>query len=198
MAITWKNGLEMREPGGYKMIPDPNAGKTTHVGLVLEIKKSYGSTYSSDDTYAVVWNPVTDSTECKVLSSMFGDWGNEHIVRYAESWEIDASAELRAKVDAILSDRKAKAAELRWLERNLKAALEPGKNKMVKVVKGRKVAIGTQGIVKWVGTDNYNTVKVGMKVEGEAKLVYTAASNVVVILPPDWNPCEYASDAVWE
>lgn len=54
------------------------------------------------------------------------------------------------------------------------------KNSTVEVFKGRKVPVGTVGIVKWIGEDNYGTEKVGLKVEGQDKLVYTAKANVRV------------------
>jgi hypothetical protein len=50
----------------------------------------------------------------------------------------------------------------------------------VVVVKGRKVPLGTAGVVKWTGVDSYDTPRVGLAVEGTEKLVYTATANVKV------------------
>lgn len=47
----------------------------------------------------------------------------------------------------------------------------------VVVARGRKVAKGTTGVVRWLGEDNYGKARVGIAVEGTQGLVYTAASN---------------------
>lgn len=48
----------------------------------------------------------------------------------------------------------------------------------VEVFKGRKVPVGTVGVVRWIG-EGYNPgeVKLGLAVEGQDKLVYVAATN---------------------
>lgn len=69
-------------------------------------------------------------------------------------------------------------AALRAAERA--AAIEAGeivKGATVEVFKGRKVAKGTIGVVKWIGDNGYGE-SVGLQVEGQERLVFTAASNV--------------------
>jgi hypothetical protein len=47
----------------------------------------------------------------------------------------------------------------------------------VTVVRGRKIAKGTQGIIRWIGEGDFGT-RVGLAVEGEPRLVYTDVKNV--------------------
>lgn len=66
-----------------------------------------------------------------------------------------------------------------WANQQATAAVsgEPVKGGIVEVFKGRKVPIGTTGVVKWIGDNGWGT-SVGIAVEGEDKLVFTAAANV--------------------
>lgn len=50
-------------------------------------------------------------------------------------------------------------------------------HKLVKVVKGRKVPIGTEGEICWMGVDSFGNKKVGIRLLNGNK-VYTAESNV--------------------
>lgn len=72
---------------------------------------------------------------------------------------------------AIVERRSAERAE-----RLASGSVEKGAT--VEVVKGRKVPLGTVGVVRWIGEDAYGTAKVGLAVEGQERLVYTAKSNV--------------------
>ena len=54
------------------------------------------------------------------------------------------------------------------------------KGQTVTVTRGRKVPIGTVGVIMWMGVDNYDNEKVGLRVDGHEKLVYTAKKNVEV------------------
>jgi hypothetical protein len=51
------------------------------------------------------------------------------------------------------------------------------KGKAVEVFKGRKVAKGTKGIVRWIGSNRWG-YSVGLAIEGQDKLVFTALDNV--------------------
>jgi hypothetical protein len=55
------------------------------------------------------------------------------------------------------------------------------KGATVVVARGRKVAKGTTGIVRWLGEDSYGKARAGLAVEGTQGLVYTAASNLDVV-----------------
>lgn len=50
------------------------------------------------------------------------------------------------------------------------------KNDTVEVFKGRKVPVGTKGVVKWMGTNRFGSV-VGILVPGKDGLVFTAYGN---------------------
>lgn len=78
------------------------------------------------------------------------------------------------------SDRAAALKPIVDAEQVLKG--EFPKHTPVEVVKGRKVPVGTKGIVMWVGDDEFNrdAYRLGLKVEGEAKLVYVTSANVKV------------------
>ena len=58
----------------------------------------------------------------------------------------------------------------------------------MKVVKGRKVPIGFEGVVIWCGEDNWGKARIGIKNDA-GKVEFTAASNAEVVgwekyLPP--------------
>ena len=69
-------------------------------------------------------------------------------------------------------------------EDEARAKLIPSVQKGTTVVvsRGRKVPRGTVGVVKWEGDGEYGP-RVGLAVEGEDKLVYTAHKNVDSIYP---------------
>ncbi|MBQ73343.1 MAG: hypothetical protein CMJ67_10610 [Planctomycetaceae bacterium] len=69
-------------------------------------------------------------------------------------------------------------------EEEAKARLLPPvqKGALVVVVRGRKVPRGTMGVVRWEGDGDYGP-RVGLAVEGEDKLVYTAYKNVDAVYP---------------
>lgn len=47
------------------------------------------------------------------------------------------------------------------------------------VFKGRKVPVGTTGVITWIGEDNYGAARVGIRTES-GDVVYTAQANVKV------------------
>lgn len=67
----------------------------------------------------------------------------------------------------------------RW-EAATKISLDRGElivTQHVTVTKGRKIAKGTEGTIRWVGEGDYG-LRVGLDVEGHDKLVYVSADNV--------------------
>jgi transcription antitermination factor NusG len=73
------------------------------------------------------------------------------------------------------------------------------KGTAVVVVKGRKVAKGTKGIVRWIGSNHFGT-SVGLAVEGSDKLVFTAISNVEADESPEAKAAEIEAahdSALW-
>jgi hypothetical protein len=89
----------------------------------------------------------------------------------------DASPEVVEAARAWKADQIARreAESLAWSLLNEWNAVRQGD--AVVVFKGRKVAQGTRGVVRWLGQGTWGT-RVGLAVEGQAALVYTAASNV--------------------
>lgn len=83
------------------------------------------------------------------------------------------------------TDARAAAQAKAEKERALAEWRKPLKGRKVKVVRGRKVPIGTIGVVAWTGRDDYGRSedRIGLKVEGNDKLVYTAARNCVAFVP---------------
>jgi len=139
---------------------------------------------------ALVWSEE-EQKPVKVVT------GNSEFGSEVSAVTLDATAEVRAKYEAWVAAEAAKAEERRIhgeavdKERRHKAreaeARErlvgnPRKGDTVVVVKGRKVPKGTVGIIKWEGGNDYGP-RIGMAVEGEAKLVYTSPSNVEGIFP---------------
>ncbi len=55
------------------------------------------------------------------------------------------------------------------------------KHAPVIVYKGRKVPVGTTGIITWIGEDNYGAARVGIRTDS-GDVVYTAQANVKVNL----------------
>ena len=54
------------------------------------------------------------------------------------------------------------------------------KNAPVIVFKGRKVPVGTTGVISWIGEDSYGAARVGIRTES-GEVVYTAQSNVQLL-----------------
>lgn len=92
-----------------------------------------------------------------------------------ELFEAHKAEELRKHQEALLKQAQIEAE---------KAAKAPTKGRMVKVVKGRKIPLGTTGFVFWTGYDNYGNTKLGI-----------ATSNNKAVQPGK----KYASftDVVW-
>lgn len=80
------------------------------------------------------------------------------------------------------AQKKQNAINRKYAELGIKIAdlKTPQRGDVVVVARGRKVAKGTRGIAKWIGDGDFGT-RVGIAVEGEPKLVYTALGNVDVV-----------------
>lgn len=147
---------------------DPLYMHRTHVGLVLDANGEFSGRDDSD-FYALVWDEVQGRPEKVVYASTRG-W------TYPNHAEADATPEVVAKYEAWCramaeAERKRKADE---------EARRPAKDKRVKVVKGRKVPVGTTGVVFWVGA-GMGGKRVGFRTDAGEKH-FTDASNVEVIL----------------
>lgn len=101
--------------------------------------------------------------------------------------QVDAVCEF---ADEVLADARDQVSPLSLIEslrpRAIQALVEQAtatlngrqiaKNDTVEVFKGRKVPVGTKGVVKWIGTNHYGT-SVGILVPGKDGLVFTAYGN---------------------
>lgn len=109
----------------------------THVGLCLEDRERNG--YHDSDFYMVVWNPETMTTENIEYGTTRGYCGP------AMGSFVDATPEVRAAYLQHLRERQ--EAARREHQKRLDAM--PSKGRTVRVVKGRKVPVGTVGRVGW-------------------------------------------------
>jgi len=156
MAIMWKT-------------PSDGRAMVEFEGAVLSTQ--WGNRFLCSDYmvgfYATVW---TGRERAEIMVGT--DEGGLNAVV-----DVDATPELLAeiaRVDAERAEAERKIAEAHAL---LRAYNEVRKGDAVVVVKGRKVAKGTRGVVAWMGTNGYGT-SVGLSIEGVSGLTFTAITNV--------------------
>lgn len=146
----------------------------TYVGRVLATRERNG--YDDSDFYATVWDDETNAPK-SIMYASTAFW------TYHNSAKIDATPEIRAKYDALISALRAEQTRLAEEE----AARRPSKGKVVRSLTTRGKNVGVTGTVMWYGLDRYNTsrwneaYRVGIKVNGEANLRYLPADKVEVI-----------------
>lgn len=192
MSVTMMVGADKAGQPNVKQITwpgvkDPIFVETTHVGLVLGIGEQNG--YDDSDFYATVWNPVTGSPD-RI------QYGTTRAWTYPNHAEVDASPEVQAAYQAYLDAAADKA-------RQAQAALEaktPRMGKKVRVVRGRKVPIGTEGVIFWMQEQTFtprfkngwkhgpDAVKVGIALDDTrdargryANVAWTYIANVEVV-----------------
>lgn len=137
--------------------------------------------------YERIMSDVYDWVLRVVVIEDDGTYGN-HSGSYNFEAKVDASPEqLQAYQDKLTADR---IAELnRSIERNrLQEAKTLRNGKTVKVVRGRKVKIGTQGLLFWMGDSPWGK-KVGIALSDKkdeknrySDVAWTYAANVEVVL----------------
>lgn len=148
MAIRWSQ--KVREEGTHRENWEP-AGETTHEGLVIrEFRKDTRvmSDIYSIERYAEVWNPDENRTETVHVGGAFEcntrsgdvtvDIAGEHLAAYEA--EVERQAELQRQFDAEKARKRA-----------LRRHNSPERGKTMRVIRGRKVPKGTEGIVFWIG-----------------------------------------------
>lgn len=154
MAITMMTSREHYEadPTDIKVVTDYHGANgplymhTTHRGLVLETGEVNG--YDDSDFYAVVWNPTKGHPERVTYATTRG-W------TYPNGASVDATPEVIAAHAAWDAQRRENAR----IERDAREALVPRKGKVVKVVSGRKLPVGTEGTVVWYGVNKFATTR---------------------------------------
>lgn len=159
--------IPLEEQGqGYEYSPLIWLYENYH-GLCLYEREYNG--YNDSDFYMVVWNPETQKTESHEFASTRG-WSYPCYASHA-----DATPEVLAAYEQFKRDQEAKAdaARAEQIRRT------PAKGKTLKVVRGRKVKIGTTGICFWLGNSNFGQ-RVGIK-DSDGTVYWTSIKNVEVI-----------------
>jgi len=148
--------------------PNPMWLYDTFTGCCVSEREMNG--YNDSDFYMTVW----DETEQKFKSIMFATTRGWTYPCLAS--RVDATEEVMARYQAKLQAEREQA----QAERDARIKRTPAKGKTLKVVKGRKVKIGTVGLCIWAGSSNYGD-RVGIKTD-DGQVHWTAASNVEVVL----------------
>ncbi len=146
---------------------DNSGWVVSHEGLVVARREA--NFWDDSDFYAVVWE---DGKSREI------QYGTTRAWTYNSSAVVDASPEVKAAYEAAETEARVAYAEyLERLETERLAGL-PTKGKTVKVVKGRKIPVGTVGTVFWYGDGQWGW-RVGLEFEGKRE--FTAADNVEVL-----------------
>lgn len=142
-----------------------------YAGLVVSEREENG--YNDSDWYATVYNPETDAFFEVQTGTTRHPWYGGCV--------IDASDEIEQKWNDLVQKQARERESAYYLAKRMKV----GEGKTVQFVKGRKIPIGTKGLVTWVGIDKYDPrrekLRVGVKLEnGES--VYTTEGNLKVLI----------------
>jgi hypothetical protein len=160
MAVkTWNGG-----PDEWR--PQADEYTVTYEGLVLFTGEH--NWHDDSDFYAMVWDAEAGEPREVGYASTRG-W------TYNNSATADATPEVQAAYDAW----KARLAAERYDAYMAAEAAKVAKGREVRVVKGRKVPVGTQGTVIWAGEGRYGR-RVGLK-DADGTVHWTAESNVEVV-----------------
>lgn len=142
-----------------------------YVGLVVSEREENG--YNDSDWYATVYDPDTDTFFEVQTGTTRHAW--------IGGCSIDASDEIKQKWNDLVQKQAREREAAYYLAKRMKV----GEGKTVEFVKGRKIPIGTKGVVTWVGIDKYDPrkekLRVGVKLEN-GDSVYTAETNLKVLI----------------
>lgn len=193
MSVTMMVGVEKNGNPNVSVITwpgvkDPIFMETSHVGLVLGVEERNG--YDDSDFYAIVWDPVKGCPDRIEYATTRG-W------TYPNHASVDASPDVKAAYQRYLNIEAVKAQTLA----DEIEAKKPGIGKKVRVVRGRKVKIGTEGVIFWSQEQTFtprfkhgwrkgpDTVKIGIAITDErndhgrlVNVVWTYAKNVEVVI----------------
>lgn len=152
---------------------EPIYMEITHINVVLSTGEH--NFYDDSDFYALIWDETTQTVREVEYASTRG-W------TYPNCASVDATPDVVAKAN----NHYRTIAFDKWKANNEMLAKIPHKGKFAKVIKGRKVPIGTTGEIIWYGTGkkyNYNdkpSMRVGIKDNNNA-VHWTDANNVEVL-----------------
>lgn len=148
-------------------------GTETHAGQVVATYSQCNSLWEADNWFAVV--AIDDGYQVVSLGGQ--RWGSANCERAVAT--IDADAEVVQAYEDYLAEKAAReAATAARLTREANER-RVAKGKRVRVVRGRKVARGTEGVVIWRGVSNYGGYRVGIK-DAAGTVHWTAEGNVEV------------------
>jgi hypothetical protein len=123
-------------------------------------------------------------------------WDGDKVVEMAiddrKPHDVDATPEVIEAARAWATERniaRIRADEVRCWEAIAERAIELRKGSRARVTRGRKVPIGTEGEIIWIGDGNYGT-RCGLRDDG-GEVYWTAFSNVTAIVDPDDIPALY-------
>ncbi len=180
MAICWMTDKDEKDLPCVKTVTDyPGSNgtlymKTEYAGCILEVYEHNG--YDDSDFYAIAWDEKEDAIRRIEYASTRG-WS------YPNSATVDATPEIRNQALAHLRRAAIRESEAQ----NVRQSKEVKPDRLVRVVKGRKVALGTTGRVCWIGKMRYGASeqwRVGLMVDGQC--VFTARNNCEVVNPNDY------------
>jgi hypothetical protein len=143
---------------------------TTYEGAVLATYER--NMHDDSDFFAVVWDDEAGCLKDVCVGS----------TRHAGPWakvEVDATDEVKAKAAKVVAEKRGKARHA-YLTNEAQVAV---KGDTVKVVKGRKVPVGTEAKVFWRGEDRYKSgrwatfYRVGLELP-DGERVFVAEENV--------------------
>jgi len=169
-VVTMVNDKHKDDPGVYETTyhgyDGPLYMQTRFEGLVLADRERNG--YDDSDFYAVVWDVNKD---CPVEV----EYGTTRFWTYPNHCTVDATPEIRAKYEAWRAEQERQAREAA----RAREAATPRPGRTLRVVKGRKVPVGTVGECFWTGNGNWGP-RVGLR-DAEGNTHWTALSNVEVV-----------------
>lgn len=163
-------------------------GTVTYEGAVLDRWEHNG--YDDSDFYAAVWD---GSKVAKVMydTTRFGGGGNA---------KVDATPEVEALAREWITDRIVE----RHIATANDAALRVYNGDIVRSLTTRGKACGAVGEVRWVGPDQFRSTRhhiyyrVGIKVDGQNKLVYVNMDRVALVAPKPVNVAQVeAQSRAW-
>ena len=163
-----------------------------HVGTTLaEAHAYYGDGVGADGVY--FWDEANGEIGCDMVDDMYS---------YRMERTIDATADMQEKAR-------------QWLRAKVKAYI-PGlvsnhshdrantvtKGDKVRVAKGRKFKVGTEGVVFWIGDTRYG-VSVGVRTSDRkgtdgkwADVFFIARANLEVVNPPTYSLTDAQIEAI--
>lgn len=156
----------------------------THIGYCLEDREENGR--DDSDFYMLVWNPEKEIIERHMFATTRG-WSYPC---YGSS--ADATPEVRSAAAAYLRKRHFESLK----QQNITEARKPKFGRLVRVLKGRKVPVGTQGEVFWegksaAGVSKYGTwgkqrERIGIRLQDGSR-IFIDADNVEVLMPETYE-----------